>query len=143
MKQTKTNSISKGIKIFFTFFIFSLACQQSFGQMLNGIIFQPMRILGESSTHVDVSGAIVRCDSTNQIHLKVFNESNISQVAVFELYVTNTTDGTHFSKSVSIPMMSPLQHIEGNCSGDSQLADLIINLPATYNPSNTTMNVNF
>lgn len=138
MKKTNLNSnyFSKGIRILLTTLTI-IAAQQSFSQ----IVHQPMRIIGESKTHIDVSGTIVRCDTVNQIHLKVFNESNATQGTNFKLTIINSENGKQFSKSISVSSLAPTKSLEGNCAGSN--SDLIIILPKDFNPNKIAFTILF
>ncbi|MFI5150806.1 MAG: hypothetical protein ACHQRM_13810 [Bacteroidia bacterium] len=145
MKNThlQTQSCLNTIKTALVILALTCGFQHSFAQLGNGVVFQPMHILGESITHMDVSGSIVRCDSTNTIHLKVFNENNSVQTASFQIIVRNTATGDNFTASVNIPNLPALGTLEADCSGNASLAPLVINLPASYDPAKTIMHISF
>ena len=98
--------------------------------------------LGEANNRVDVSYSIVKCDSVEQIHLQVFNESPNAQTTNMVIHVTNIVDGATFSKSISFSSpVGALTRAECTSGGDTEL--LKINVPNNYDSSQLTVEVTF
>ena len=72
-------------------------------QPTSATVYQPWTKLGESITMMDVSGQVVRChpDSSAQLHLNVFNESSLDQLAHFTIRLTNPVTLEQVTKEVS------------------------------------------
>lgn len=114
----------------------SLTGLQSYGQgqpATMQLVYKNWYILGESSKHVDVFCRVIQCENSNQIQLKVFNESNLTQSLRFKIEVFNTANGESFSKDIEVSL-TPVEEIKGACDGPAALNNLKIDLPANYNP---------
>lgn len=130
----KTNYLLKGIRILFVLMII-LAGQQSYSQA----IMQPKHILGERE-HLVVSGSVMKCDTSNQIHLKITNNGQDTISTDFDLVITNTKTGKSYSKNVTVSGLLPGKSSEGTCKTNSAL---VFTLPKDYNPGNVMMMVKF
>jgi hypothetical protein len=97
------------------------------------LVYKNWHILGESSKHMDVFSRVIQCETVNQVQLKVFNESNLSQTLKFKIEIFNTVSGESFSKDIEVSL-TPVQEIKGDCDAATELSNLKIDLPATYNP---------
>ena len=114
----------------------SLTGLQAYGQEQAApmrIVYKNWHILGESNKHMDVSCRVIQCETVNQIQLKVFNESNISQILKFKIEVFNTVNGEFFSKDIEVSL-TPVEEVKGACDGPAALRSLQIDLPPSYNP---------
>ena len=117
-------------------FIITLVSQHLVAQTLPGdsvIVLRNWQILGESSQHMDVSSRLVRCDSVNQLQLKVFNESNADQSITFQVTVTNSLTNENIIRNITVFVLK-LQELAPACTGNNQLPELKIELPGSFNP---------
>lgn len=131
----KTKVISKRIRFLFVLLI--TVCSQ---QLYSQAIFQPGRILGEKN-HLVVSGTVLKCDTSNQVHLKIFNNGQDDVSADFNLVITNTKTGKQVTKNVKITVVKSNQVLEGTCKGGS--SNLVFTLPKGYDIGNVAIMINF
>lgn len=132
-------------KIFYSFIVILLALPALVkAQMVpvNPTIYKEWFLLGESSTQLDVSARILKCTSTNQVHLQIFNENPNNQTAHFDIEIKNNADGVKFITEISFAAQKAAIHT-ANCTSDASLEALKINLPATYDPTNITIKIIF
>lgn len=134
-QKNKIKLFTQGRRLFYVLML-TFISQQLYSQA----IFQPTRILGERN-HLVVSGIVLKCDTLNQIHLKVLNNGTVDIDADFDLIITNTKTGKFISKDVKITKIKPNQVFEGTCKGG--YTDLVFKLPSGYDIGNIAMMVNF
>lgn len=101
------------------------------------IFFQQMQRLAEIQNHVDIDYEIVRCNKAdvNQVFIRLHNESNVDQNAVFKIEVINNENGESFIRSYSI-QVAGMQMIETNCDSDYTLK---IDLPKSFSPQKISL----
>ncbi|GAC1386347.1 MAG: hypothetical protein NVSMB45_16050 [Ginsengibacter sp.] len=106
------------------------------------VVYKNWLILGESSTHLDVSSRTIRCDGVNKVELKVISESNIDAVLHCTVTVVNNANGEKVSKDINIPVAS-FQTLAPSCGSGNPLPDLKIDLPASFNPMDISTTIIF
>ena len=122
-----------------SFFIFIFLCFANlvFGQTSpapnlpgNNIVYSDWKLSGESATHIAVSYRIVKCDSVNQVQLKLVNNVEVDQTINIHLVITSNSTGDLINKDISISLLK-LQHMIADCF-DTNSFGLRIDLPVLY-----------
>ena len=131
------------LKLFITVLIALPSVSNAQMQSNSATIYQPWTKLGESSTMMDVSGQVIRChpDSSAQLHLNVFNENSIDQLAHFTIRITNPLSQDQVTKEVS-RSMEKYKMALANCE-DNNYPDLRINIPLGWDPSTVKITIIF
>lgn len=106
------------------------------------VIYKDWEMIVESPTLMDVSYRVLKCETANQVHLMIFNENSIPQVAHFDLEITNTESGEKFTKEINFSCTKATVY-KALCESDSSLDLLKINLPANFNPAGLTVKLTF
>ena len=106
------------------------------------VVYKNWDKLGESNNHMDVFARVIKCTSTNQIHLMVFNESSVDQVSKFVIEVTNPSTQQKFSKEVSFSTIKGTIY-KAECNSDTATDVLKINLPEGYDPAQVKITIEF
>ncbi len=104
-------------------------------------VYQDWLKLGESSNHVDVFYRVVKCESVNQVHLLVFNESGIDQLAKFSLLIADE-NGKRFTRNITFSTKNAGMY-QADCGSDASLKDLRINVPEGYDPARLDVKITF
>lgn len=117
---------------------------QIFAQAPTETIYKNWLRVGESETHVDVSARIIKCgeNSSNQVHLFIFNEGSENTSIAMKVTITNNNGGQSFSTNVT-KIVERATMIQANCEADSNTDVLKINLPESYDPNELTITVTF
>ena len=112
-------------------------------QLQSATVYQPWTKLGESTTMMDVSGQVIRChpDSSAQLHLNVFNENSVDQLAHFTIRITNPVTLEQVTKEVSRNMEKFKMAIV-NCE-DNNYSDLRMNIPVGWDPTTVKITITF
>ena len=139
-RLTKTAVIMKKL-LFFLFVLFISVSGFSQAPASTGLIFKEWTVLGESAKKIDVFYRVLQCDTSNQVHLKIFNESGITQSMTFEVEIRDNQTGNSFKRTIT-STTNHLQYLTGEC-GNTSTAFLQFALPASYNPSGISAIVNF
>lgn len=108
----------------------------------NPVIYKDWEMIIESTTLLDVSFRVIKCDTANQIHLMIFNENTMSQTAHFDLEITNTDSGEKFTKEINFAATKATVH-KALCDFDASLEALKFNIPANFNPGSLTVKLTF
>ncbi len=106
------------------------------------VVYKNWDKLGESSNHIDVFGRVIKCATTNQVHLMIFNESSVDQVSKFLIEVTNPTTQQKFSKEVSFSTIKATIY-KAECNSDASTNVLKIDLPEGYDPTQVKIAIEF
>ena len=106
------------------------------------VVYKGWTMLGESKTLVDVSYRIIKCGSTAQIHLSIFNENPKDQVTQFELEFTDATRVKKDPKAVSFSLKAAKIY-KALCDSDTSLDTLKIDLPADLDPATVEVRITF
>ena len=95
----------------------------------------------ESSSHIDVSYRIVKCDpaANAELHLQVFNEKATADNAKFDVLIADATSGQSFTTSVTKPV-ALAEMIIADCGTTSNLK---IAIPSAYDPATLTVTITF
>ena len=144
MKQfiSERQSLLKTIyTLSFVCFISLLNAQSTSSPNSDEIIFSDWKLSGENAAHVAVSYRTVRCDSVNQLQLKLVNNNSTDQNLTFHIDITNNATGDHFNKDISIALLM-LQQMAGDCL-DTNAFGLRLDLPILYNPTDLNVAVSF
>ena len=106
-------------------------------------VYQQWTKLGESTTMMDVSGQVIRChpDSSAQLHLNVFNENSIDQLAHFTIRFTNPVTLEEVTKEVS-RNTEKFKMLIASCD-DNNYPDLRINIPVGWDPATVKITLTF
>jgi hypothetical protein len=122
--------------------LFSLSLSAKPFQPKDEVVYKNWDKLGESSNHVDVFARVIKCTSTNQVHLMVFNESSVDQVSKFVIEVTNPASQQKFSKEVSFSTVKAAIY-KAECNSDVSTNALKIDLPEGYDPTQVKITIEF
>ena len=128
----------------FVFMLLTLASLvNAQAQPPSATVYQPWTKLGESTTMMDVSGQVIRChpDSSAQLHLNVFNENSVDQLAHFTIRITNPVTLEQVTKEVSRNMEKFKMAIV-NCE-DNNYSDLRMNIPVGWDPTTVKITITF
>lgn len=106
------------------------------------VIYKHWAFLAESETYIDVSYRVIRCGSSNEVHLQIFNENPNDQVAKFDLEIMNKADGDRTTKDISFHVKGA-EIIQGECNGGTATAALRVSLPAAYDPNAISVKLTF
>ena len=106
------------------------------------VIYKDWEMIIESTTLMDISYRVIKCDTANQIHLLIFNENSIDQVAHFDLEITNTDNGEKYTKEINFSCTKATVY-KALCESDATMDPLKINLPANFNPAGLTVKLTF
>lgn len=106
------------------------------------VVYKNWDKLGESSNHIDVFGRVIKCATTNQVHLMIFNESSVDQVSKFLIEVTNPATQQKFSKEVSFSTIKATIY-KAECNSDASTNVLKIDLPEGYDPTQVKIAIEF
>jgi hypothetical protein len=106
------------------------------------VIYHQWKMIAEAPTHYEISVRAVKCDPNGptQVHVELFNEG-VVQTAKFDLTITNSTTGatlvTRIERSLNLgTFILPV-------CGNTNDADLRVNLPVAWNPESLTYSVSF
>ena len=105
------------------------------------VVYKEWSMLGESNTHVDVFYRVIKCTSTNQIHLFVFNESPKDQTASFVVDIANAS-GKKLSRTITLPLAKAGMY-RATCEDNKSLKALKLDLPKEYEPGSFTVKISF
>ncbi|KAF0242729.1 MAG: hypothetical protein FD136_97 [Chitinophagaceae bacterium] len=108
----------------------------------NPVIYKDWEMIVESLTLIDVSYRSIKCVSTNQVHLMIFNENSKPQKALFDLEITDVATGEKFTKEINFDCATATVY-KALCESETALDPLKINLPTNFNPSAITVKVTF
>lgn len=123
-------------------FLTALVCTLFTGTAKSQMILKPTHIVSESAKHIDIFATIVRCDTSNQIHLKVLNESTDTQDLSMTVIVRNNSNGKSFATDVEVKGLTPTGgSSQGSCTGGN--TDLVIKLPKEYEPRFVTIGITY
>ena len=106
------------------------------------LVYKHWTFLAESETYLDISYRVIRCGSSNEVHLQIFNENPKDQVAKFDLEITNTADGAKSTREINFAVKAAVI-IQGECNSDAATAPLKISLPAGYDPNAISVKLTF
>lgn len=106
------------------------------------VIYKEWALLGESKTQMDVSYRVIKCTTINQVHLFIFNENPADQTAIFDVEITNNSDGLKFTKSINYALKSAMMY-KAECDSDASFDALKLDLPSSYDPTNLTVKITF
>ncbi len=106
------------------------------------VIYSNWEMLIESTTLIDISYRVIKCETTPQVHLMIFNENSIDQTAHFEIEISNGTTGEKFTKEINFAAKKATV-FKALCESDSSLDPLKINLPANYDPGAIKIKITF
>ena len=109
----------------------------------NTVVYQNWKMLGESPTHYEVSGRVVKChpDSTVQLHLEVFNEGVGSQACHFKITIINPVTKEQIVKEVNYTL-GVGESIKPSCD-NADRQSLRFNIPSGWNPETLEFTVTF
>lgn len=106
------------------------------------VVYKNWDKLGESSNHIDVFARVIKCTSTKQVHLMIFNESSIDQVSKFVIEITNSATQEKFSKEISYSTVKATIY-KAECESNASTDPLKIDLPDGYDPAQVKITVEF
>lgn len=117
---------------------------KSFAQT-EDVTYKEWGLLAESKTQIDISYRIIKCaaSGTKQLQLQIFNESPRAQVASFDLEITNKADGSKTTKTISFSLSMGRIYTPSCSASEDGMADLKIDLPADYDPTNLSVKLTF
>jgi hypothetical protein len=99
-------------------------------------------MLAESKTMIDVSYRVVKCGTTTQIHLLVFNENSMDQSVDFDVVVSGVAEDQTFTKNVKLSVQKASMY-KAVCTADEATKVLKIDVPAGYDADKLILKVNF
>lgn len=126
--------------LFFIVFFLSVSAFAELKAQTEPVVYKDWEMLIESNTLLDVSYRVVKCTSTPQIHLLIFNENVYDQTAAFDLEITDSSTGQKFTKSISFSTKKATVY-KAMCDSDASLNALKFDLPAGYNPSTLSVKI--
>lgn len=106
------------------------------------VVYKNWLILGESSSHLDVSYRVVKCDGVNKVELKVISENNTNAVLHCTVTITNPLNGEKITREINMNVVS-FQTLAPSCGAGNPQPDLKIDLPASFDPTNLTTTIKF
>lgn len=130
------------MKRLFALLLLCSAAQFSFAQNNDADVIKDWQMVAESKTMIDVSYRIIKCGTTTQIHLLVFNENNMDQTADFDVVVTGALEEQTFTKNVKLSTQKATIY-KAVCAQDESTKVLKIDVPQGYDASKLLVKVNF
>lgn len=128
--------------VVFCFIALSSFSQEKERDDKDGEIMKGWTMIVESRTLIDVSYRVVKCEDKTQLHLLIFNENAIDQVAKFTMTVSDPLAKKSFTKEVSVPVSKAFV-LKAECTSNPATQALKFDLPAGYNPKNLKVAVTF
>lgn len=107
----------------------------------NNIVYSDWQLSGESASRIAVSYRVVKCDSVNEVQLKLVNNVDVDQNINIHLVIISNATGDQITKDLSISLLK-LQHMMGDCF-DTNSFGLRIDLPVLYNPTDLKITTSF
>jgi hypothetical protein len=103
--------------------------------------FQHWQMLGESKSKIDVFYRVINCGTgPNQLHIKIYNESMLDQMAKFDLEIVNV-NGKKITRSIEFDTKKATNYV-ALCESD-EMNILKIDLPDEFYAYGLKVNFNF
>jgi hypothetical protein len=106
------------------------------------VVYKDWLILGESKNHLDVSYRVIQCEGKGKTELKIRSESNLEAVLQCTVTVINLSTNEKVVQEINMPVKS-FETLKPDCGAANPYTSLVIDLPATFIPSNITATIIF